>query len=751
MVGSASSRVKAILSRAVIARAVVGISLITPLGFAMPVHAQDAAAPVAAAAPNPLVKTVDDFWHFARVGRYDIAAAKGKEITAAGADPVKVLEAFETVVGPRQDEMQLWLVRWQGVDEMKEVTGQIAKTISDGLYTRRADPAFIATNIARLGTGERGFGGGLVQLRQSGELAIPQLIDVLRDPAKQEMHGAARRAIVELGRLGLNPLVAATEMDDANALPEVIQLIGQLGYDSAIPYLVRLTEKAETPASTKEAANKALAQLGYTGGKAGDLFYDLAQKFYYGRSSLVADLRFPSANVWKWETGKGLIRKEVPPVIFNDVMAMRACEYAMSGNTGSDALSLWLDSNYKREADLPQGATDTTYVGRPPAHYYGVTAGTTYLNAALARALTDRNSAVALSAVKSLQEIAGESNFKTDGVASTGAVNVGQTPLIDAMQYGDRRVRFEAAFTIAMALPQSKFVGQDAVVPLLAEAISQTGQPSVLVVAPTLDATNALVEPLKTAGGMTISAAQGATGALATGAAMPATDVVVISGDLPDAEIESLLGMMSQSPKLRSAGKLFLVKSAASQWETRKATDPTISTTTATDPAGIKSAIDAARTSSGALPVDPELAKSYATRSGELIKRLAISRGQVLDLTPAKQTLLGSLNDTRPEVAKLAGEGLALYNAEDAQRGILDRAVADGVADDLKVSLFKSLSTSAKFWGNKLEQSQVDALEKVVTDATNADVKAAAAESRGALNLKSDQARKLILGASGLQ
>jgi hypothetical protein len=278
----------------------------------------------------------------------------------------------------------------------------------------------------------------------------------------------------------------------------------------------------------------------------------------------------------------------------------------------------------------------------------------------------------------------------------------------------------------------------------LAEAVSQTGQPSVLVVLPTQEAVNNVVQPLKAAG-FIATGATNAAGALAASANVPAIDVVILSEELPQLETESLLGLISRSPKLRAAGKLVITASTASQWEARKASDPTISTTTSSDAKSLQDAVGRARDATGALPLDPTLATEYATRAGELIKRLAISRGQVLDLTPARSTLLGALEDARPEIVKLAGEGLALMNNDDAQKGLLLKATTEGVADDIKVSLFKSLAVNAKFFGKKLDDSQVAALDTVVSGATNADVKNAAAEARGALDLPSDQARKLIL------
>ncbi len=719
--------------------AAIGFSL--PVSLALPltlintgvVNAQDAAA------ADPVVKAVEDFWHYGKIARYDLAGTKADEITSAGATPTAVLEAFEKVAADRGDNLDDWLIRWQGVEAIKDKADALAKLLNEGRFERRANPEYILKQIERLPGGDRPYRLAMTQLRESGELAVPFLVEVLRDPAKMSQHGTARRAIVELGRLSLNPLVAATESTDPETLQAVASLLGDIGYDAATPYLQRLVETS-TVDTVKTAASEALVKLGGAKGTAGNLFYDLSEKLYYGKSSLTADARFPTANIWKYDAAaKGFTRTAVPQAIFNDIMAMRASEYALSLNTDRDALSLWLAANFKREADLPEGEADKTRAeGQPVAHYYGVTAGAQYLNAALARALNDGNSAVALKAVKSLQDIVGDANFKS---------NESTTPLIAAMQYGDRRVRFEAAFTLAQALPQSPFTGQELVVPLLAEAVSQTGQPSVLVVMPTQEAVNAIVEPLK-AESYIASGATSAAGALSAAAAVPAIDVVVISEELASPEIESLLGLIAQSPKVRGAGKLFLVKSQASQWETRKVSDKTISTSIATDTAGIKTAIQSSREASGALPLDPALATEYATRAGELIKRLAISRGQVLDLTPARSTLLGALEDSRSEIVKLAGEGLALLNSEDAQRGLLIKSTTEGVADDVKVSLFKSLATSAKFWGNRLEAAQVEALDNVVKTATNADVKNASAEARGALNLPSNQARTLILEQS---
>ncbi|HEY7090530.1 MAG TPA: hypothetical protein VH518_20700 [Tepidisphaeraceae bacterium] len=720
-----------------------------PTPAATPTPAPTGAAPAgagaaAAAEVSPELKTaVESFWHYGKVARYDLANTEGQKIIAAGADPEAILRTFEATASARGDNLDEWLIRWQRVDPMKDITGQLVKVISDGYRARRSSPAFILEQINRLGVNERAYGLGMSRLRESGELAVPFMIEILRDPAKKNMTPLVRRALRDLGQYSLNPLVASTEMKDWDTLTVIVGVLGDLGYPGSAPYIARLLESDETPAAVKGAATDALSRLGVgtslVGMKSSDLFYDLGEKFYYNQSSIVADSRWPTANIWYWGAN-GLERKEVPHQIYNDLMAMRSAEYTLKqgGARSDDALSLWLAANYKREADLPEGEKDATRPDNyPPGHYWGVSGGAKYLEPALARAIKDRNAAVAYRATRSLQEIVGQSNLVLNSAH----------PLVRATQFPDRKVRFESAFALAEAMPQSGYEGAQRVVPLLAEALAQTGQPSVLVVMPSQDEANKLVDGLKGVG----FAAAGATTAEAAAnvaVTLPAVDVLVVSEDLGAGNIDNLFIMANENARLAGAARLVMVKTAASMYEPRKVTEPLLSTTTATDAAGLKSAIEAARAKAGALPMDPAVATDYATRAGNLMLKIGASRQGVYPLAPAKPTLLAALSDARPDIVKLSGQVLGWLNDKEAQSGLLAAASDEKAADDVKISLYKSLATNARNYGNMLESNQIDMLEKVVADATNLDVRSAAAEARGALNLPADQAKKLIVQQS---
>jgi hypothetical protein len=699
--------------------------------------AQEAAAPAAAPIPKELQDAVENYWFFGKVARYELSVAEGHKIVASDADAETVLRAFEHVSSQRGDNIDEWLIRFQGVPQMKEVTEQVINKVSEGYRARRASPAFIQQQLERLSS-PRGYGSALPRLRESGELAIPFMIDVLRDPNKRAMLPTIRRAMRDMGQIGLNPLVAATEMRDWDTLTTVVGVLGELGYPGAAPYIARLLESQDTPPPVKAVASEALARLG-TSAKASDLFYDLGEKFYYDSASVVDDKRWPNSNVWYWGEN-GLERKEVPHEIWGDIMAMRACEYTLKlgGSRSDDALGLWLAANYKREAELPEGQTDTTRPENYPAgHYWGVSGGARYLEAALARAIKDRNAAVAFRAVRSLQGIVGQSNLNANAA----------NPLVLATQFPDRKVRFESAFALAAAMPTAPFEGAQRVVPLLAEALAQTGQPSVVVVAPSQDEVNKLVDALKGVG-FAAAGASTAEGAASGAVTLPAVDVILVTDDLGAGNIDQLFIMASQNAKLAGAARLVMTKTTASVFETRKVSDPLLSTTTASDPEGLKGAIEAARTKSGALTLDPALATDYATRAGTLMLEVGSARQNVYPLAPARVTLMGALSDPRPEIVKLAGQVLGLVNDKEAQSSLLAGAQNDANADEVKISLYKSLASNARNFGNLLDAGQVSALEKVVAEVTNLDVRSAAAEARGALNLPADQAKKLVVEQS---
>ena len=736
--------------RPILAAAIATLTTLGVPAFAPELACHAFAQPAPAAEPSDeLVAAVEDFYHAAAVANYAAAQALGQELLARNADPAEVLEAFREVhrrLSTPSFSLDERLLQWSDVPELEGVIGPTIDLINQGRTAKATDPVEIRRQVERLGEGQRAYQNGVEALRLSGEYAVPTMLDYLGNPDQRALHADIRNALADLGLQVVSPLLAATDAEDPQLLAQVILVLGEIGYQEAVPFI--LERGLAAGGQVQEASRRALQDLGYTAGQPAELYFEQAERFYEGRSPIEPDSRFAGANFWSWDNGR-LEAAVVPDVIFNELMAMRAAKRALAqpGDRGGtaqvqdEAISLWLASNYRREAELPPGTDDpTSPEGTPTANYYGRTAGVSYLMRVIDRAIEDRRlppenrydtAEVVLRAVRSLQDTIGESTLPG-----------GETALTRAMNYPDRRVSIEAAMALAQALPTVPVSGSEQVVPLLADALNQTGQPAVLVVMADRDQLNATVEALGE--GYRAYGAVSQNDAVEQAQALPGVDVLVIDAAMGEREVAQILSVASGDPRLAGSAKLLLTEVQGSRFERFTETDPTVTTATAAEPAAVASAVAQARETVGGLPLDEVGATELAVRAADLLKEIGLG-SSVFSLEAAESRLLSALDDDRPDVQRLAAEVTALLESSRAQQALLQKGLDPDEEAEVRVAAFEGLAESAKRGGDKLSGGQQDLLE-VARNAEDLEVRTAAAAAVGALSLPSDQARTLILG-----
>jgi hypothetical protein len=145
-------------------------------------------------------------------------------------------------------------------------------------------------------------------------------------------------------------------------------------------------------------------------------------------------------------------------------MAMQVCEWSLRADPSfGQAIGLWLAAFFKAES---AGLKMPAYFGdrHADALVYATTAGVEYLHQALTRAVKDKDSYVALGAVEALATTAGEKSL---------LYQIGpDQPLVQALSFGDKMVRYSTAIAIASAGPTESFPGSKLVVKNLAEALA---------------------------------------------------------------------------------------------------------------------------------------------------------------------------------------------------------------------------------------------------------------------------------------
>ena len=421
---------------------------------------------VSAGFAQTLEENWNDFLHYTKIGRLDMAKGYAQLVLDNNPDPVELLALGEK--NPQGYAILLRVNETAPDAELAELSGKILDIIEEGRFIRRADPKIITEEIRRLSGTSRGRLAAVKRLRNAGEYAIPFLLDAMGDNSRKEELPNIIWALPQIGRDTIRPLVAALQTENVAVKAEIIKALGRIGYPQSLAYLKYVVEK-DNSAQLRNLAGASIKEIDPAASKltAAELFYRLAENYYYHTQSLASAEDADFANVWFWNlAGNRLVREKVDKGFSNELMAMRACEWALKSDAGfGQAIGLWLAAYFKAESI---GVDMTEYLGNShaPAIVYATTAGPGYLHQALARAIKDKNVYVALGVIEALATTAGERSL----LYRIGLVQ----PLIQALSFDDRAVRYSAAIAIAAAGPQEGFSESGLVVENLAQALGVT-------------------------------------------------------------------------------------------------------------------------------------------------------------------------------------------------------------------------------------------------------------------------------------
>ena len=412
----------------------------------------------------------NDFLHYTKIGRFDLAKGYAQAVLNSEPDPVELLALSED--NRAGVEILKRVVDLAPDPQLVDLTSKVLTIIEQGMFIRRSDPKIIIEEVKRLSTTDRGWWIAVKRLRNAGEYSIPFMLDAIADSSRKQEWKDIKRALPEIGRDGIRPLVAALQSDDTAIKAEIIKALGGISYPQALGYLKYVMEQDHST-ELRSLAAQSIKKIDpeALNAPAALLFYRLAESYYYHAESLqpAEDANF--ANIWFWDiVGKRLLREKVDRSYFNELMAMRACEWALKADPAFGwAIGLWQAAYFKAEST---GVDMPNYFG--PGHaeaiVYATTAGPEYLHQALGRAIKDSNAYVALGAIEALATTAGEKSL----LFRIGTAQ----PLIIALSFNDKAVKYSAAIAIAEAGPVARFLESKLVVANLAQALAEpSGNP----------------------------------------------------------------------------------------------------------------------------------------------------------------------------------------------------------------------------------------------------------------------------------
>ncbi len=679
-------------------------------------------------------RLVEDFNHYVFIDRHDLAEGFAQAILDSGVTPREFLAIIEDA--PRLEDRFLDAVRRaEQVNVLEDEAEALLDLYEQGRLGRARDVQEINRNIELLSGTARQRLFARERLREAGEFAVPQLLNVVLDADDIAQRNEAIVLLSDMGRDALMPLTVALPNLRPQEQQTVLRIIGGLEADRRVllPYLYQAHENAGVPA-TRDAARAAILRVAGEFNEqvqVADLFRSAAERFYNDRFEGLL-LAFPNEEqqyLWEWLPDQGLFPTAILTPLWHEALAMRHAEAALERAPEDDLSSaIWLAANISRSIDEPADYQNPAYPpDRPSVDFYAIALGNTIAQRVLARALRDDDVQIARAAINAMQETAGGATL-WQGLE-------GERPLLDALSYGNRQLRYDAALALASADPRESFRGSQRVVPTLAGMVSQAAERYALVVSTDLEFRQSVAEALE-ADGYTVLAPVNSLGQAELALAeAPSVDLMVVKeqpGDLR-ATIRSARDdeRFVATPILGvTSGQEFLPL----RRELRSDNLTRLLRTGVTPDELTTGALQLVTESVGA-PLDDQEATEYANRALDALTQLAVSRNSVLNVDDAYLALRQGLREEDEFLRLRVAEVMSYINRAQAQQALA--SAAEDAVDPVEQSwMLNQLAASARRHGMLVDRAVAQDIRPML-DAADTGVRTAAAAALGAMNLTS--------------
>ncbi|MHC4218474.1 MAG: hypothetical protein ACYSU7_08460 [Planctomycetota bacterium] len=678
---------------------------------------------------------LEEFIHYTIIAKPDLAAAYAERLLGSpvsDADLALILDEGRV----KNDRFETALGKAHRVAELEEIAAELDRRVSDGRLDLARDPKRIDAAITMLTGNQRMKIHGRRLLVAAGEYAVPRLLRVVTEGQDERLRSAAGDMLVEIGRYSVTPLCTALpHLGDRNQR-YICQLIGEIGLPQAAPHLLELALNGAAAVPTREAAAAAFRAVGGVDGDLSVLYELLGRQYFDELESLIAYPFESVNNVWHFDPFHGLEATPVPTEIFSEVMAMQSASKALEISAGNrSALSLFIAANLKRENELPRGTDDPIYgENRYSPAFYATVFGPQICLDVLALGIDRLDTQLVRDAIAALsQTTGGVTLFASGGV---------RQPLLEALRYPDRRVQYEAALTLGMALPGQRFPGDIAVVPLLASAVRTGDESFAVVIGESAEDRRVDAERLETVGFTIIAAGPNVSSVRQQISVAVGVDLVVMRAADADAA-QQVADDLYVFPATSAAPVLILA--AASDMtplkqEFRDNIRVKVSRARINEEEFNRAVDEVMLRASGGRMTEAE-AEAYAIESIMTLRDIAIAGNTAYTIADAESALVSALEARTGGLRLSVADILALIDSQRAQQTLFDAALA--ATDDERIDLLDRVAESVKRWGDRSAERHVEALLDLVANSGGRTAEAAA-RVHGALDLPPGPALLLI-------
>jgi CheY-like chemotaxis protein len=695
-----------------------------------------------------------DSIYYLKIGRMEYGQAYLKAYLDRKVDPVKTLQYSE-----KDSRGVQILTRLETDAKIGDLARAALDQIDQGWQIRRQDVPRIGVEIERLGGTDRARFQATQRLTETGEYAVPVMLEYLANKDFKSLQAQIVDAFVAMGPSVVEPLLAALPNLDQNSQMLVVNALGRLDYAQSLPYLKAIVEDAKTTPTVKAVAAQAIDNILSRNPRyrsdvdAAEAYYQLALRYYYQDSAvkpggqnrvagLVGDVAATNPNIWLWKDGK-LVPQAVPWELYYDLMTMRLSRKSLDLGSQADqrdALTLWLMANCRRASKLSESVKDPLHAADfPTVDYFYRTAGTQYGLESLGRSIVDGDVVVAVASLKALREVASGNNILATACTAQ--------PIVQALASPNQIVRMNAALAIGWAAPTDVFAGMNDVVPLLARIITGVKNPSALLVIPDQAKRTAAVKLAKEMNLEPIEAKDYDAAIEALDQFASDIELIVIDYGIKTPAVGQAIKQIRQNPLLKLVPVIVTVGSD-------QLADARTSLADLNGLAILPDGSDEKAYADQLVRLDKELGRvlpdkaeqpANALLAAEALEKLARTGLKQYDVEKARGALAEALNhSTDWALAFESAKVLSALCSKEAQQLLADAALTRKDAAQ-QVALLNVLGESVRLFGNKLTGKQVETLQKMVITETDPTLRQATAKVVGTLNLQPKVARNIIL------
>jgi CheY-like chemotaxis protein len=405
-----------------------------------------------------------------------------------------------------------------------------------------------------------------------GPIAVPLVLRHLVDTRQDDMRVHCRVVLTEMGYRAVIPLCEALKAKDTRLVTAVATALADIKDTRALPHLQRLIDDPQGNDVVKRVATNAVAAIAASAGidalPAGSLmYYQEALRYFRDGDTVRDELNANEALVWRWneaatevaasEDGQtkvavNLTYQTVPRYAWNELVAEQilfdggaaypehsAYYPLMAAVLAAQVVDVGLHERIaKIRITNPTGPDETGGALGSRASALAemddrvLAFGAEHLYRAVEQSIVSERSDVAVHLMRLMQDrwLSRADQLlpaKDEGLLAAKPGTV----LVAALDHGDKRIRYQAAITLAHLDPTLAFFGAEKVIPLLSEAVGEWGMRVALVVEPDYRERNAARKALLDRGFLVFTAADGFAARAALKLA-PAKDVILVAGDL---------------------------------------------------------------------------------------------------------------------------------------------------------------------------------------------------------------------------